>query len=62
MNEALEEDLMIVNDPLFISEARTFVDIAGKYQADKGKNDDRIMAMGVAYQARKLPRRKAEIL
>lgn len=52
LNEALEEGYMEVNDPIFISECKTFVDIAGKYQAAQGENDDTIIAWGIAWQCR----------
>ena len=57
LNEALEEDFMIVNDTVFLAECKTFVDEGGKWQADKDEHDDSIMAWGMAWQARKQKRK-----
>lgn len=53
LNEALEENYLLVNDKIFISEAKTFVDKGGRYEADTGQHDDSIMAWGIAWQCRK---------
>lgn len=53
LNQALEEGHMLVNDTVFIAEAKTFVDDGGKYEADTGQHDDSVIAWGVAWQCRK---------
>ena len=53
LNEALENNYLLVNDKMFILEAKTFVDHGGKYEADSGQHDDSIMAWAIAWQCRK---------
>ncbi len=53
LNEALEENHLLVNDKLFISEAKTFVDEGKRYSAESGQHDDTIMAWGITWQCRK---------
>jgi hypothetical protein len=53
LNEAIENNWLQVNDKIFISEAKTFVDRGGKYEADAGQHDDSIFAWGIAWQCRK---------
>lgn len=53
LNEAVRENFMQVNDPVLLSEARTFVDTGGRYEADKKQHDDTVFAWGIAWQVRK---------
>jgi len=62
LNEAMEERFIQVNDTVFIAECKTFVDTGGKYEADKGQHDDSIFAWGIAWQARKQPKRTFNIV
>ena len=57
LNEALEEDHMLANDKLFLAECKTFVDNGGKYEAAEGEHDDLVIAWGIAWQARKTPKK-----
>ena len=36
---------------------KVFVDRGTRYEADKGEHDDLVMAWGIAWQARKQPRK-----
>lgn len=57
LKAAIENRWMHINDKDFISECFTFVDDTrtGKYEARSGFHDDRVMAWGIAWQARKTP-------
>ena len=62
LNEALEERFMIVNDPIFIAEGKTFIDTGKRYEADSGEHDDTIIAWGVSWQCRKQQRESYKVL
>lgn len=52
LNEAIDEGYMGVNDPVMLEECKTFVDKDGRYEADKKKHDDSIIAWGISWQCR----------
>jgi hypothetical protein len=62
LNEALEEQYMIVNDQQFLMQCKTFVDRGGKYEASAGEHDDLVIAWGIAWQARKVPKKGTIII
>jgi len=53
LEEAVKKKWMQVNDSYLVSEARTFIDRGGKYEAEEGEHDDSIFAWGIAWQVRK---------
>lgn len=48
LKEVLEDESFTVNDPDLFNECLTFVEDNGKLQAQKGKNDDAVMATAIA--------------
>lgn len=51
--QSLNEGSMIVNDPAFVGECRTFnLQESGKYEADDGSHDDLVFAWGIANYVR----------
>lgn len=62
LNEAIEEGYMIINDTIFIEQCKTFIDRGGRYEASEGEHDDLVMGWGIAWQARKVPRKGTVII
>lgn len=56
LSTAILEGGIKINDPEFLKECRTFVrNAAGKYQAQTGCYDDRVMKWGIALQVSTIP-------
>jgi hypothetical protein len=53
---AFEDYHLLLNDKETLDEMSTFVNIKGKYQAQNGKKDDRVMSCMIAYQCIKYVR------
>jgi len=47
---AFEDDTITINDPEFLAEMMVFVNNNGKYEAQGGFNDDRVIAAMIGYQ------------
>lgn len=60
--EAVEDDLMKINDRDFIDEMGSFrLQSNGKFEADSGAHDDSVMKWAIAWQMKKLRIRKPSI-